>query len=355
MQEPIDTVSLPPEKSAPDGALLDGFLNDLKSMPPKPRRNGRTVLLQRRAGAFYANPAARSWVTPSLDAYFEGMARETEKKTPGIQMTSDGEGPRHQRLLDEIKETRERLALLQRAYDALSERLSDQRLAIAESWEEREGEWGEKLRLSEAERETLTADLARAASDAAARSEALTESERRVAELLEEAAGLRAQLAAEASRRRAAEDASRSAGAAKEDAARRADAAETEMRRISEETAALRAELEQLRPDHEQLAKFHAMVLAEVDALLNDKQVLASRLAEVEAERDAARRDAERIERERQEFGRASADHVARLQAEYEVLHSEFVRFTSLRLFRYTAPLRAAYAALRRLLGLKSG
>jgi tyrosine-protein kinase Etk/Wzc len=263
-------------------------------------------------------------------------------------MTSDGEGTRPQRLLDQLKEFQERLALLQRAYDALSERLSDQRLAIAESWEEREKEWGEKLRLSEAERETLTADLARAASDAAARSEALTESERRVAELLEEAASLRAQLAAEAERREMAEDASRSAGAAKEDAARRADAAETEMRRISEEAAALRAELEQLRPDHEQLAKFHAMVLTEVDSLLNDKQVLASRLAEVEAERDAARQNAKRV-------SAAQAAQLAQVRAEYDVLHSEFVRFTSLRLFRYTAPLRATYAALRRLLGLKSG
>jgi chromosome segregation ATPase len=300
-------------------------------------------------------------------------------------MTSDGEGTRHQRPLDQIKEFHERLALLQRAYDALSERLSDQRLAIAESWEEREKEWGEKVRLSEAERETLTADLARAASDAAARSEALTESERRVAELLEEGASLRAQLAAEAerreeaekglrsaaveserrvaelleestslraqlaaesSRRTAAEDASRSAGAAKEDAARRAEAAETEMRRIAEEAAALRAELEQLRPDHEQLAKFHAMVLTEVDALLNDKRVLTSRLAEVEAEGDAARQNAERV-------SAAQAAQLAQVRAEYDVLHSEFVRFTHLRLFRYTAPLRTVYGQVRRLLGLR--
>jgi chromosome segregation ATPase len=260
------------------------------------------------------------------------MAKATKKETPEIRTTPDGEGTRHQRPLDQIKEVHERLALLQRAYDALSERLSDQRLAIAESWEEREKEWREKLQLSKAERETLTADLARAASDAAARSEALTESERRVAELLEEGTSLRAQLTAESSRR---------------------TAAETEMRRISEEAAALRAELEQLRPDHEQLTKFHWMVLAEVDALLNDKRVLASRLAEVEAERDAARQNAERVSAALAAQAAAQEAQLAHVRAEYDVLHSEFVRFTHLRLFRYTALLRAVYGQVRRLLGLK--
>jgi chromosome segregation ATPase len=289
------------------------------------------------------------------------MVKEIQKKSSGVHVTTVGGAKSHQRPRDRIKERRKSLELLQRAYDALSARLSDQRLAIAESWEESEKEWGEKIRVLEAARETLTADLARVGSDTAALSKALTESERRTADLLDEAASLRAQIAAESERHQEAEDGLRRAAVESErrtaehldEAARRADAAETEIHRISEEAATLRAELEQLRPDHEHLTRFHAMVLAEVDALLNDRQVLASQLAEGGAERDAARRDAERIEREKQEFGRASADHVARLQAEYEVLHSEFLRFVSLRLFRYTAPLRAIYGALRRLFGLK--
>jgi chromosome segregation ATPase len=279
------------------------------------------------------------------------MARVTRKKTSRVQKTSDGEETRHQRPLDQIKEVHERLALLQRAYDALSERLSDQRLAIAESWEER--------------------DLARAASDTAARSEALTEFERRTAKLLEEGTSLRAQLAAEAERREEAEKGLRSAAAKSErrvaelleegtslraqltaESSRRT-AAETEMRRISEEAAALRAELEQLRPDHEQLTKFHWMVLAEVDALLNDKRVLSSRLAEVEAERDAARQNAERVSAALAAQAAAQEAQLAHVRAEYDVLHSEFVRFTHLRLFRYTALLRAVYGQVRRLLGLK--
>jgi hypothetical protein len=93
--------------------------------------------------------------------------------------------------------------------------------------------------------------------------------------------------------------------------------------------ASLGADLELARQDRVQLERH----LAEART---DAARLGDRLAEAQA--DASRRIAERDARLAQSLG------------ELEALRAEFLRFTNLRLFRYTAPFRRLYAALRRLL-----
>jgi hypothetical protein len=107
-----------------------------------------------------------------------------------------------------------------------------------------------------------------------------------------------------------------------EDAGNEKTRLETLARAKEEETASLRRQLAALQADRERLA-------AELDRL-------AGALGSASEENVFLR------------------EELSRRLGELEAMRAEFVRFTNLRLFRYSAPLRRVYTALRRLAGRAS-
>ena len=272
-----------------------------------------------------------------------------------------------------MREAVDDCALLRRALDALTERISDQRLAIAEEWEEREREWGERIEAAEAsaaafrdEARQLEQKLleqargphpGRVSGEELRTSPETEEASRRChakdvaprdATLPQEVESLRSELrhandrvAGAAGARRASEDAVERAGRARSVAIADLEFARREGRGFEETLARIREELHALRQEHEQLARFHGMVLGEVEALEAEKRALANERDQVLRAGHASRGAAE--------------ERIRLLEQDWDSNRRELERLQNSRLLRYTGPLRAAYGFVRRLLGLTPG
>ena len=76
------------------------------------------------------------------------------------------------------------------------------------------------------------------------------------------------------------------------------------------------------------------------------------------ADLQAARQEGARLESALESASKENVSLRSQLtssRAELKAMHTEFLRFTNLRLFRYTAPLRGFYGSLRRILGRTGG
>lgn len=128
-------------------------------------------------------------------------------------------------------------------------------------------------------------------------------------------------------------------------------AAEQEATSLRGRLASSQAERERLEGGLVSASKVNA-------SLRNQLQEVEEKAVSLRAQLEAALAEGQRLAEAQADAGRRIAERDAQLAnrlGELEAMRAEFVRFTNLRLFRYTAPLRRLYAALRRVLGLTRG
>lgn len=240
-------------------------------------------------------------------------------------------------LLRSLQDAEQRLDATRDAWEARSEQVAALRLELAERREKLESDFegatGEKDRVearlpaSEDEAAALRNQIA----SSRAERERLEEDLRTVSR---EVASLQSLLASSHTEREHLEEDLQTAS--NEIASLRGHLVSSEAERER-----LEAELDSARGRIGQLTGEHETALTRIAALREDLRRLEGSLEEVQA--DASRRIAERDIQLAQSLGAL------------EAMRAEFLRFTNLRLFRYTAPLRRLYSSLRRALGLTGG
>lgn len=128
-----------------------------------------------------------------------------------------------------------------------------------------------------------------------------------------------------------------------------------QLQAAGQEAASLRSQLASSQAERERLEGDLVSASKENASLRNQLQAVEEKAASLHSQLQAALAEGQRLAEVQADAGRRIAEKDAQLAerlGELEAMRAEFVRFTNLRLFRYTAPLRRFYSALRQALGL---
>jgi len=322
-------------------------------------------------------------VEERLETHFDRLAEIAESAVLRRLERVSREHPRVSRagMVEALRDAEERIEDARTAYAARGEQMLQQRFRLVEALEQREAELQTELRKDRVELVGSRSALEEARSEKAILSGALAQIradleasyareveaqrtmeasrerelealrtmerlERDLSDATEERSGLFSDLAASRSAQDSLEAELRSAQ----------DSLEAELRSARERSE--RSEQERLRVDEERSrAESAAKVLvSELERLRSSLARTSSREARLSSSRFQAlaelkesRADFEKAAREL-EFLRADRqDELQRLRDQLQALHSELSQMTDLKVFRYSAPFRAIYRTLRRL------